>query len=128
MIVSVPDTEKNWLQRQAAKWKRDVASVLFQARTLTLLLRHARTPWRARLVAGCAVAYLLSPVQLIPTFIPVIGQMDDLFVLFLGMKLVRKLTPGMVLAECEEHARSSAFVNRVACKPALQTESLLGIR
>jgi len=58
-------------------------------------------PFRSRLVAGCAVAYIFSPIQLIPTFIPVIGQLDDLFVLWLGTKLLQKLTPRAVLEECE---------------------------
>jgi uncharacterized membrane protein YkvA (DUF1232 family) len=56
--------------------------------------------------AGCAVAYLLSPIQLIPTFIPVVGQMDDLLVLFVGMKLVHKLTPAAILEECEAKSGS----------------------
>jgi len=63
-------------------------------------------PFRSRLVAGCAVAYIFSPIQLIPTFIPVIGQLDDLFVLWLGTKLLRKLTPRAVLEECEAQVTS----------------------
>jgi uncharacterized membrane protein YkvA (DUF1232 family) len=63
-------------------------------------------PLRCRLVAGCAVAYIFSPIQLIPTFIPVIGQLDDLFVLWLGSKLLRKLTPRALLEECEARAIS----------------------
>jgi uncharacterized membrane protein YkvA (DUF1232 family) len=81
----------NWFRRQTVKWKRDVTFVLWQARTLTLLLKHPMTPWPAKLVAGCTAAYLLSPIQLIPTFIPVIGQMDDLFVLFTATEADTKL-------------------------------------
>jgi uncharacterized membrane protein YkvA (DUF1232 family) len=44
----------------------------------TLLLRHPAVPWHAKVVAACSVGYLLSPIQFIPTFIPVIGQLDDL--------------------------------------------------
>jgi uncharacterized membrane protein YkvA (DUF1232 family) len=72
-------------------------------------LKHPRAPRSVRFIAGCAVAYIFSPVQLIPTFIPVIGQLDDLLVLFLGMKLVRKWTPAGILAECE--ARSGLLVS-----------------
>jgi uncharacterized membrane protein YkvA (DUF1232 family) len=96
----------SWLQMQSAKWKKDITFVLHQIRTLSQLLKHPNVPWHAKAVAGCAVAYLLSPIQLIPTFIPVIGQMDDLLVLFLGMKLVRKLTPAEIVAECEAKART----------------------
>src|SRR5882672_9294242 len=105
--------EGNWLHRRQAKCKRQVVFVVGQVWTLTLLLRHPLVPWPAKAVAGCTAAYLLSPIQLIPTFIPVIGQLDDLLVLYLGMKLVRKMTPPWVLAECEAQARCTAFVARV---------------
>lgn len=65
------------------------------------------TPWPARVAAGCAVAYVFSPIQLIPTFIPLIGQLDDLLVVYAGAKLVRRLTPNSVLAECEARAQSA---------------------
>lgn len=104
---SIPRRE-SWFRRQSAKLKKDVAFVLHQARTLTLLVKHPQVPWHARVVAGCAVAYLISPIQLIPTFIPVIGQMDDLLVLFLGMKFLRKFTPAKILAECEAKARPAS--------------------
>jgi uncharacterized membrane protein YkvA (DUF1232 family) len=127
MSVQARGSECSWLQRQLVKWKRDVAFVLCQARTLTFILKHPQTPWPARLVAGSAAAYVLSPIQLIPTFIPVIGQMDDLFVLFVGMKFLRKMTPKRILDECETRARSSAFVQRHAAEavPLERKESSL---
>jgi uncharacterized membrane protein YkvA (DUF1232 family) len=102
-------TRDGWFRLQTAKWKKDVAFVLYQVRTLTLLLKHPQVPWHARLVAGCSVGYLVSPIQLIPTFIPVIGQMDDLLVLFIGMKLLRKWTPAEILAQCEAKARPTVI-------------------
>jgi len=81
-------------------------------RTLTRLLKHPSVPWPAKLVAGCAVGYLVSPIQLIPTFIPIIGQLDDLLILFLGMKLVYKLTPAEMIAECQTQLRTSTFAPR----------------
>jgi len=99
--------EANVRQGQPAKWRRQVASVFCQIRTLTLLLKHPLVPWPAKVVAGCAAAYLVSPIQLIPTFIPVIGQLDDLAVLYFGMKMVRKITPTRILAECEARAQSA---------------------
>jgi uncharacterized membrane protein YkvA (DUF1232 family) len=103
---------KAWLDARVAKGKVGIATVVRQGRILALLLKHPRTPWSSRVVAGCAVSYLLSPVQLIPTFVPVIGQLDDLFVLFVGMKLIRKLTPDELLAECEERAGSPILRRR----------------
>jgi uncharacterized membrane protein YkvA (DUF1232 family) len=56
------------------------------------------------LVAACTAAYLFSPIQLIPNYIPVIGILDDLLVVFLGVKLLQRLTPADVLAESRELA------------------------
>jgi uncharacterized membrane protein YkvA (DUF1232 family) len=80
-----------------------------QTRAMALVIRHPAVPLYAKVVAACTVAYLLSPIQLIPTFIPVIGQLDDLAVLFVGMKLLRFLTPSDLLQECEAQAASAAF-------------------
>jgi uncharacterized membrane protein YkvA (DUF1232 family) len=66
-------------------------------------------PVRSKLVAACALGYILSPIQLIPTFIPVIGHLDDLFVLWLGTKLLQRFTPTGVLAECEARNANSAL-------------------
>ena len=93
--------DSSWLRAQSEKWSRDFKFLLRQTRVITLLLRHPAVPWNAKLVAGCTLAYLLSPIQVIPTFIPIIGQLDDLAVLIGGMKLIRLLTPKSVLAECE---------------------------
>src|SRR6516164_750611 len=82
-----------WLDARAEKFRKDMLSVYQQVRVLLLLLKHPRVRWYAKAVASGPILYVLSPIQLIPTFIPVIGQMDDLFVVWAGMKLVRKLTP-----------------------------------
>ncbi len=87
--------------------KRNAVLLVVRARTLMFAIAHPKVPWLAKISAVCAVGYLFSPVQLIPTFIPVIGQLDDVCVLYLGMRAVRRLTPPDVLAECE--ARTSDF-------------------
>ena len=92
----------SWLK----KWRQDLVFIAQQAHILILAMKHTQVPWYAKVVAGCAVAYLFSPIQLIPTFIPLIGQLDDLFVLFVGMKCLRKLAPESAIAECEELAAS----------------------
>ena len=55
----------------------------------------------------------MSPVQLIPSFIPVIGQMDDVAVLYCGMRMIRRWAPGELIAECEVRARASEMVQRL---------------
>ena len=64
-------------------------------------------PWYARLVAACTAGYLFSPIQLIPSFIPLIGFLDDLLVLFAGVKLLQRITPPDVLAECHQLAEAA---------------------
>jgi uncharacterized membrane protein YkvA (DUF1232 family) len=80
-----------------------------QAQVFYFACRHPRVPWYAKFVAACTAAYLFSPIQLIPSFIPVIGFLDDLLVVFLGVKLIQKLIPPDVLAECRELARAAGL-------------------
>jgi len=72
------------------------------------LFLHRETPWLAKAVAICVLAYALSPIDLIPDFIPVLGLLDDLILLPLGIALAVKLTPRHLwqarLAEAESGA------------------------
>jgi uncharacterized membrane protein YkvA (DUF1232 family) len=66
--------------------------------------RDPRTPWLAKLVVGLVVAYALSPIDLIPDFVPLLGYLDDLLLLPLGIALAIRLVPAEVLAECRARA------------------------
>ena len=66
---------------------------------LYLAARDPRVPWHAKLLAGCVAAYALSPIDLIPDFIPVLGYLDDLIIVPLGIVLVVWLVPPAVMAE-----------------------------
>lgn len=66
--------------------------------------RHPQTPWAARLLVAAAVAYALSPIDLIPDFIPVLGMLDDLVLLPLLLDLALRLIPAAVMTECRERA------------------------
>lgn len=57
------------------------------------VLGDPQAPWTARLAAGLSVGYVVSPIQLIPNFIPIIGQLDDVFVIWLAMRTVRRSLP-----------------------------------
>lgn len=74
---------------------------------LYLAARHARTPWLARLLIAGLVAYALSPIDLIPDFIPVLGYLDDLILLPLGIAVVVRMIPPEVLEECRAAARQT---------------------
>ena len=85
-------------------WRQRVQRLRKEAHVFYLVLKHPRTRWYSRLVAACTVGYVVSPIQLIPNFIPVIGSMDDVLVLYVGMKLLQKITPREVLTECRDLA------------------------
>ncbi len=77
---------------------------------------HPQVPWYARLWVAVVVGYALSPIDLIPDFIPVLGYLDDLILLPLGIALAIRLIPAAVLAECRARAVAEPFrrPNRLA--------------
>jgi uncharacterized membrane protein YkvA (DUF1232 family) len=91
-----------WRER-AGKHKGDVVAV-------ALAMRDPRVPWYAKALGACVVAYALSPIDLIPDFIPVIGYLDDLVLVPLGVLLMVRLIPAEVLAE--HRAAAAAIVER----------------
>lgn len=86
------------LKKKARKLKR-------QTWALFLALKDPQTPWTARLIIGCTVAYAVSPIDLIPDFIPVLGQLDDLVILPALIVLAIRLIPPDVMARCRREAR-----------------------
>jgi uncharacterized membrane protein YkvA (DUF1232 family) len=84
--------------------KTSIKGVFKQFRIIRRALVHPDVPWHAKAVAGCAVLYVFSPIQIIPNFIPVIGQMDDVLVVTLGIKYLRRYVPQSVLDECESRS------------------------
>ncbi len=89
------------------RWAVRAKELQKQAHVFYFVFKHPKTPWYARLIAACAAAYLLSPVQIIPSYIPVIGFMDDLVVLVVGFKLIKKAIPPEVLQECRDQANAA---------------------
>lgn len=67
-----------------------------------LLAKHADTPWFAKVFFMLAIAYLLLPFDLIPDFIPLLGQLDDMVIIPLFIYVALKLTPESVIASCRE--------------------------
>jgi uncharacterized membrane protein YkvA (DUF1232 family) len=74
---------------------------------LYLATRDKRTPWYAKAFVACVVAYALSPIDLIPDPIPILGYVDDLLLLPLGIYLAVKMIPEPVLAECRQKAAAA---------------------
>ncbi|MPZ39183.1 MAG: DUF1232 domain-containing protein [Rhizobiales bacterium] len=80
-------------------WKQWARTVKRDVHALYLARRDPRVPWYAKLLAMAVAAYALSPIDLIPDFIPVIGYLDELIILPLGILLVIRLIPADVMAE-----------------------------
>ncbi|MEO9228881.1 MAG: YkvA family protein [Devosia sp.] len=85
------------LRQWARALKRDVVAIWIAA-------RDPRVPWYAKVVAGAVAAYALSPIDLIPDFIPVLGYLDDLIIVPLGILLVVKLVPPYLMGEFRAEA------------------------
>lgn len=85
-------------------WKLRAERLKRETYAVYLALRDPRVPWYAKAVAACVVGYAFSPIDLIPDFIPVIGYLDDLIIVPLGMALVVRLIPPSILNECREQA------------------------
>jgi uncharacterized membrane protein YkvA (DUF1232 family) len=89
------------LREWAGVIKRDVVAVYIAG-------RDPRVPWPVKLAAIAVAAYALSPIDLIPDFIPVLGYLDDLVIVPLGILLVVKLIPPSLMAEFREQALRQA--------------------
>ena len=93
------------LRDWAYRVKRDVVA-------LYLATRDPRVPWYAKAVAACVAAYALSPIDLIPDFIPVLGYLDEVVILPLGIALAVRLVPPDLMAEFRQE------VDRLSERPA----------
>lgn len=94
--------------------KRDVVALWIAA-------RDSRVPWHAKALAGIVAAYALSPIDLIPDFIPLLGLVDDLLIVPAGIWLVVRLIPPALMAELRAEAsrRSERPVSRAAAAAVL---------
>ncbi|MBL8589001.1 MAG: DUF1232 domain-containing protein [Methylobacteriaceae bacterium] len=81
-----------------------------------LAARDPRTPWPVRLLALCVAAYAFSPIDLVPDFIPVLGLLDDLLIVPLGLLAVVRLTPPERMAE--HRVAASAMLERPVSRAA----------
>ncbi|MGG5252521.1 YkvA family protein [Neobacillus sp. SM06] len=93
------------LKSKARKLKQDLF-VLVEA------YKHPATPLYVKILAVMIVAYAFSPIDLIPDFIPVLGYLDDLILLPLGIMLVLKLIPKEILEDCREKVEKSEKVKK----------------
>lgn len=88
------------------KWKEKTGELKWEAYALYLCSQHPQTPLYAKLFALVIVGYAMSPIDLIPDFIPVIGYLDDLILIPFGIALLIRMVPNEILEECRLKARS----------------------
>ncbi|MET1030410.1 YkvA family protein [Domibacillus tundrae] len=82
-------------------WAKQLKRRLF---VLYFAYQDERVPWYAKVFTACVVAYAFSPIDLIPDFIPILGYLDDLILVPLGIFLALKMIPEPVIADCEVKA------------------------
>ena len=112
-------------------WKQQVRKLKNETYAIYLACKDSRVPWYARALAAVVVAYALSPIDLIPDIVPVIGYLDDLILVPLGIALVLRMIPPDVLAECREKAETvmarTTPTSRIAAVVVVTIWLLLGI-
>ncbi|HEX2329455.1 MAG TPA: DUF1232 domain-containing protein [Candidatus Angelobacter sp.] len=111
--------------RGTSPWKMRVVLVSREILLIWVLLRDSKAPWHARLIAATVTAYLVSPIQLIPSFVPVIGMWDDIAAVTLGLWLIRRLAPQAVLRDAREHALDTISRNETALSNIVRTITIL---
>lgn len=107
-------------------WARGLKTEVY---ALYLAYRDPRVPWYAQVLAAVVVGYAFSPIDLIPDSIPVLGYLDDIILIPLGIALVIRMIPPEVLAECREKAETmhDRPVNRVAAAVVVAIWLLLAV-
>ena len=106
------------MKQCAERWKQRARQLKVEVYAIYLAYRDPRVPWYARIFAACVVGYAFSPIDLIPDPIPILGYLDDLVLIPLGVKIALSMIPASVMAEsrakAQELMRQGKPVNRVA--------------
>ncbi|HKJ27664.1 MAG TPA: YkvA family protein [Anaerolineales bacterium] len=89
------------------RWKAQVKTLKTETIALSLAIRDRRTPWYAKVFASLVVAYAFAPIDLVPDFIPILGYLDDLIIVPLGIALSIRMIPAPILDECRIKAETA---------------------
>jgi len=108
-------------------WKQQVQELKLQLAILYQAMRDPRLPWHIRLWPWIVVAYALSPIDLIPDFIPILGYLDDLLLIPLGIILALKLIPAAYQDEYRQQANDNPLPTSKAGLAIILTIWLLAI-
>ena len=94
-----------WMEQFFDTWKQKARQLKVEVYALYLAYRDPRVSWAARIFTACVVSYAFSPIDLIPDFIPVIGYLDDLILIPLGIKIALSMIPAEVMTESRIQAQ-----------------------
>lgn len=94
-------------------WKERARQFKMETYAVYLAYKDPRVPWYARVFAALVVGYAFSPIDLIPDPIPILGYLDDLVLIPLGIALALKMIPPDVLAECRKKAREATSAGKL---------------
>ncbi len=100
LVRSIMDQKK-----LLTNWKKKASQLKYEIGALYWAYRDTRTPWYARVFMAIVIGYALSPIDLIPDFIPILGYLDDLIIVPTGIFLAIKMIPEGVFNECREKAK-----------------------
>ncbi len=87
-------------------WRQKARRLKSEVHALYLAYKDPRVPLHAKILLALVVGYALSPIDLIPDFIPVLGYLDDVILLPIGIALAIKLIPEQILDDCRQQAQS----------------------
>jgi uncharacterized membrane protein YkvA (DUF1232 family) len=99
-------------EMQKESWKEKAKQLKTEVYALCLAMKDSRVPWYAKVLMALTIGYAISPIDLIPDFIPVIGQIDDLIIVPAGILLVIKMMPKGVMEEYRQKAKAEPINTR----------------
>jgi uncharacterized membrane protein YkvA (DUF1232 family) len=108
----MPDLAGGAMRVQFGRWKQRTRQLKQETYALFLAYRDPRVPWYAKVFAAAVVAYAFSPLDLIPDFVPVLGYLDDLILVPLGIALALRMIPVEVMAESRAKAQMALSEDR----------------
>ncbi|HEY9694572.1 MAG TPA: DUF1232 domain-containing protein [Oculatellaceae cyanobacterium] len=89
------------------EWQQKIRQLKKEIFAIYFACKHPKVPWYTKILAVCVVGYAFSPIDLIPDIIPILGYLDDLILVPLGIMLLLRMIPADVLAECRQQAEST---------------------
>ncbi len=96
--------QKAFLMKVPGRISTSLQKIMLELLALSFVMRDRRVPWRVRLILLFPIVYIILPVDIIPDSFPVIGQLDDLFVVRISYALLKQVMDNEVLADCRLRA------------------------